>query len=209
MYLSVFLFIHSFIHCFIHWVYLFNVACYLLSIRFFTFTFTTCFKKCCPVRGDKNLNIMFVYLCNRFLLFLIVCWLFFLFLFIYQSFICFYLFTSRSYPFRSRFHLFLHNCRLSLPVYQLFLLVSICFTNISIHLFASKSFLLYSIRFSAYVNIIEITLRHGCSPVNLLHIFRTSFLRKTFGWLLLSNVLFKSNLVIFYSLELTIWVKKF
>ena len=32
---------------------------------------------------------------------------------------------------------------------------------------------------------IEITLRHGCSPVNLLHIFRTSFLKNTYGWLLL------------------------
>ena len=34
-------------------------------------------------------------------------------------------------------------------------------------------------------NIIEITLRHGCSPVNLLHIFRTPFPRNTSGWLLL------------------------
>ena len=32
---------------------------------------------------------------------------------------------------------------------------------------------------------IEIPLRHGCSPVNLLHIFRTPFLKNTFGWLLL------------------------
>ena len=31
---------------------------------------------------------------------------------------------------------------------------------------------------------IEIALRHGCSPVNLLHIFRTSFPRNTSGWLL-------------------------
>ena len=29
-------------------------------------------------------------------------------------------------------------------------------------------------------NFIEITLRHGCSPVNLLHIFRTSFPKNTF-----------------------------
>ena len=34
-------------------------------------------------------------------------------------------------------------------------------------------------------NIIEITLPHGCSPVNLLHIFRTPFPRNTSGWLLL------------------------
>ena len=31
---------------------------------------------------------------------------------------------------------------------------------------------------------IEITLRHGCSPVNLLHIFRAPFSRNYSGWLL-------------------------
>ena len=36
-------------------------------------------------------------------------------------------------------------------------------------------------------NFIEITLRDGCSPVNLLHIFRTLFLKNTSGWLLLDN----------------------
>ena len=35
-------------------------------------------------------------------------------------------------------------------------------------------------------NFIEITLRHGCSPVDLLHIFRTPFPRNTFEWLLLT-----------------------
>ena len=34
-------------------------------------------------------------------------------------------------------------------------------------------------------NFIEITLRHGCSPVNLPHIFRRSFSKNTSGWLLL------------------------
>ena len=34
----------------------------------------------------------------------------------------------------------------------------------------------------------EITLRHGCSPVNLAHIFRTSFPRNTSGWLLLFKI---------------------
>ena len=34
-------------------------------------------------------------------------------------------------------------------------------------------------------NFIEITLLHGCSPVNLLHIFRTPFPKKTSGWMLL------------------------
>ena len=37
-------------------------------------------------------------------------------------------------------------------------------------------------------NFTEITLRHRCSPVNKLHIFRTSFPRNTFGWLLLDTM---------------------
>ena len=36
-------------------------------------------------------------------------------------------------------------------------------------------------------NFIEITLRHGCSSVNLLHIFRAPFLKNTSGWLLLKR----------------------
>ena len=43
-----------------------------------------------------------------------------------------------------------------------------------------------SIKFQS--NFIEITLRHGCSPINLLHIFRTSFPKNTSGWLLLNVV---------------------
>ena len=35
--------------------------------------------------------------------------------------------------------------------------------------------------------IIEITLRHGCSPVNLLHILRIPFPRNTSRWLLLKS----------------------
>ena len=43
-----------------------------------------------------------------------------------------------------------------------------------------------SVKFSSCLNnFIKITLWHGCSPVNLLHIFRTSFPRKTSGRLLL------------------------
>ena len=34
-------------------------------------------------------------------------------------------------------------------------------------------------------NFIEIAIWHGCSPVNLLRIFRTPFPRNTSGWLLL------------------------
>ena len=37
---------------------------------------------------------------------------------------------------------------------------------------------------------IEITLQHECSPVNLLHIFRTHFPKNTSEWLLLSNILY-------------------
>ena len=36
-------------------------------------------------------------------------------------------------------------------------------------------------------NFIEITLRHGCSPVNLLHIFRTPFPKNNSGRLLLNQ----------------------
>ena len=36
------------------------------------------------------------------------------------------------------------------------------------------------------------TLRHGCSSVNLLHFFRTSFCRNTTGWLLLNKEIKKS-----------------
>ena len=42
-------------------------------------------------------------------------------------------------------------------------------------------------------NFIEITLRHGCSPVNLLHIFRTLFPKNTSGWLLLSMSITKNS----------------
>ena len=39
-------------------------------------------------------------------------------------------------------------------------------------------------------NFIEITLRHGCSSVNLLHIFRTPFPKNTSEWLLLEGYFF-------------------
>ena len=44
-------------------------------------------------------------------------------------------------------------------------------------------------------NFIEITLRHGCSPVNLLHIFRTPFLKNTSGWLLVNYLLSRRRLI--------------
>ena len=36
-------------------------------------------------------------------------------------------------------------------------------------------------------NFVEIALQHGCSPVYLLHIFRTAFIKNIFGRLLLKN----------------------
>ena len=55
-----------------------------------------------------------------------------------------------------------------------------------------------SIKFQS--NFIEIALRHGCSPVNLLHIFRTTFLNNTSGRLLLKCV-FRSSVVEFNNTE--------
>ena len=34
----------------------------------------------------------------------------------------------------------------------------------------------------------KVALQHGCSPVNLLHIFRTPFTQSTSGWLLLQCI---------------------
>ena len=55
-----------------------------------------------------------------------------------------------------------------------------------------------SIKFQS--NFIEIALRHGCSPVNLLHIFRTTFLNNTSGRLLLKCV-FRASVVEFNNME--------
>ena len=55
-----------------------------------------------------------------------------------------------------------------------------------------------------FCNFIEIALRHGCSPVNLPHLFRTPFPRNTSGRLLLSIALVNSlrslSLLISFSL---------
>ena len=45
-------------------------------------------------------------------------------------------------------------------------------------------------------NFIKITVRRGCSPVNLLHISRTPFHKNTFGWLLL-----KRGIIPFYAFQ--------
>ena len=49
-------------------------------------------------------------------------------------------------------------------------------------------------------NFIEITLRHRCSPENLLHIFRTPFDKNTYGELLLA---IQSTLTNLYSTKNT------
>ena len=48
-----------------------------------------------------------------------------------------------------------------------------------------------------FSNFIEITLQHGCSPVNLLHIFRTPFSKNTSWWLLL-NVDITNTFIVLY-----------
>ena len=47
-------------------------------------------------------------------------------------------------------------------------------------------------------NFINITLRHGCSPVNLLHIFRTSFTKNTSEQLLLVLLILVSEFIIIF-----------
>ena len=48
-------------------------------------------------------------------------------------------------------------------------------------------------------NFIGITLWHWCSPVNLLHIFRTGFSKNTSGWLLL-HIIFSTTLSVLIDL---------
>ena len=49
-----------------------------------------------------------------------------------------------------------------------------------------KVFRKYTPNLQLLCNFVEITLRHGCSHVNLLHIFRTPFPNNTSGWLAVS-----------------------
>ena len=48
-------------------------------------------------------------------------------------------------------------------------------------------------------NFVEITLRYGCSPVNLLHIFITPFSKNNSGWLLLYISLCSLLMYIYHS----------
>ena len=59
-------------------------------------------------------------------------------------------------------------------------------------------------------NFIEIKLQHGCSPVNLLHIFITYFPKNTSGELLLSNQIkycFCDNLLETMWKLLSLWIR--
>ena len=53
-------------------------------------------------------------------------------------------------------------------------------------------------------NFIEITLRHRCSLVNLLHIFRTHFYRNTYEALLLNIYNFKDQCSTLYQKQITL-----
>ena len=51
--------------------------------------------------------------------------------------------------------------------------------------------------FKLLCNFIEIALQQGCSPVNLLHYFRTSCSKNTSGWLLLTSLKLNSRTIVF------------
>ena len=53
-------------------------------------------------------------------------------------------------------------------------------------------------------NFIDIALRHGCSPVNLLHIVRTPFPRNTSGWLFLQLQMFTFSMFLQLSSQIPI-----
>ena len=55
-------------------------------------------------------------------------------------------------------------------------------------------------------NFIEITLRHGCSPVYLLHIFRRPFLKDTSEWLLLVACNLTCSIAIHLSQLSSCWI---
>ena len=58
-------------------------------------------------------------------------------------------------------------------------------------------------------NFIEIALRNGYSPVNLLHIFRTPFPNNTSGWQLLAWISFLIKLLAWVLLKMRLWHRCF
>ena len=78
-----------------------------------------------------------------------------------------------------------HPCRsvISINLLSKFIEEHPCRSVISINLLSK--FIEIKLRHGKFI---EIKLRHGCSPVNLLHIFRTPFSKNTSGWLFLKFV---------------------
>ena len=68
---------------------------------------------------------------------------------------------------------------------------------------------------SMLCNFIEIAFRHQCSPVNLLHIFRTPFLKNTSERVLLyhpnlcENCVKLGNISVFYAVNLSTFYKRY
>ena len=94
-------------------------------------------------------------------------------------------------------HLLLRKCRSSCPaeVFLVKVVLELCSK------FAREHPCRSVISVKLFYNFIEIILRHGRSPVNLLHIFRTPFPKNTSGWLLLT----RTSLSCMYIFMLVTW----
>ena len=76
--------------------------------------------------------------------------------------------------------------------------------------FTGKNLCRSAISMKLLWNFIEIALRHGCSPIRMLHIFKAPFPGNTFRWLLLKSLLtFESVQIGQYIKSYTIRVKIF
>ena len=101
---------------------------------------------------------------------------------------------NATFQFQSRFYLLYSNLVILLSQQMLFLPTGTTASRSSRpEVFLTKNVLKICIQFTEehpcrivisikiLCNFIEITLQHGCSPINLLHIFRTSFPKNTSG----------------------------
>ena len=68
--------------------------------------------------------------------------------------------------------------------------------DVSLKNLAISQKIYFEVNATSHVNFIEITLRHGCSPVNFLQIFRKTFLKNTSERLLLD--FFNRDVVVFF-----------
>ena len=82
--------------------------------------------------------------------------------------------------------------------YQSFLLHCLSLTCWSLLPFLESIWI--SILIKLLCNFIKIALRHECSPVNFLHVFRTPFPSNTSGWLLLDTQLQEICFITFFIL---------